>query len=190
MVVGLLIAAGVVIVVLVALLFLRPAGPPPAPPPPPAKVEAPPSPPKAAPQPAAPAPAPAPPAPEPPKPAPEAQAPNLKEHLTLVLNSMRDARLNKNIIELMNCYSATFPALEEKRRETLKAWELYDYTNMVYSIDEAQSLDPDNAVAKVTWYVDFRNRRTGEFLSATQNYQVRFAKELGLWRIRSLEEIE
>jgi len=107
-----------------------------------------------------------------------------------LLISMRDARLNKNIIQLMNCYSVTFPGLEAKRQETLKSWEIYDYTNMVFTIDETQSLDADNANAKVTWYVDFKNRRTGEFLSSTQSYQVRFAKELGQWRIRSLEEIE
>ena len=103
---------------------------------------------------------------------------------------MRAARLSKNIIQLMSCYSATFPDLEEKRTETLKSWENYDYTNLVFTLDEVQPLDADNAKAKITWYVDFKNRRTGELISSTQSYQVRFAKELGQWRIRSLEEIE
>jgi type IV secretory pathway VirB10-like protein len=192
--IGLLIAAGVIILVLLIVIFTRTETPSPPSPPAAPKAEAPappaapPAPPAAAPAPAPPAPAP--PAPAPPAPAPEAQAPGLKEQLQAVLANLRAARLNKDIIQLMNCFSLTLPDLEEKRRETLKAWENYDYTNMVFTIDEVQPLDADNANVKVTWYVDFKNRRTGELISSTQAFQVRFAKELGQWRIRSLEEIE
>jgi hypothetical protein len=110
--------------------------------------------------------------------------------LQAVLASMREARLSKNIIQLMNCYSVTFPDLEEKRRETLKSWENYDYTNMVFTIDELQPLDAENSKTTITWYVDFKNRRTGELVSSTQTFQVRFAKELGQWRIRAVDETE
>jgi len=175
--IGLLIGAGAIILILLIVLFTRTETPTPTPAPPAPKAEAP-APPAAA------------PAPAPPAPAPEAQTPSLKEQLQSVLANMREARLNKNIIQLMNCYSLTFPDLEEKRRETLKAWENYDYTNMVFTIDDVQPLDADNANATITWYVDFKNRRTGELVSSTQTFQVRFAKELGQWRIRSLEEIE
>ena len=156
--IGLLIGAGVIIVLLVILLFIRTSGPPPATPPPAPKAEAP-APPSPAPAPAPTVPAPAP--PPPPAPAPEAstpetQAPDLKGQLQIVLSNMREARLTKNIIQLMNCYSLTYPDLEGKRREALKAWEIYDYTNMVFTIDEMQPLDADNANAKVTWYVDLK----------------------------------
>jgi len=177
--VGLLIAAGVIILILLVVILTRTQTPSPPPPPTPPKAEAP-APPVAPPAPPAAAPA----------PAPETQAPNLKEQLQQVLANMRTARLNKDIVQLLNCYSLTFPDLEEKRRETLKSWENYDYTNMVFTIDEVQPLDADNATVKVTWYVDFRNRRTGELISSTQAFQVRFGKELGQWRIRSLEESE
>ncbi len=179
--IGVLIGVGVLIVIVLVLVLTRTETPtPPAPPAAPkaeapAPLAAPPTPPAAAPAPA---------------PSPEAQAPSLKQQLQVVLSNMREARLNKNIIQLMNCYSLTFPGLEEKRRETLKSWENYDYTNMVFTIDEMQPLDADNANAKVTWFVDLKNRRTGELVSSTQSFQVRFAKELGQWRIRSLQEIE
>src|SRR4030042_1339010 len=137
-----------------------------------------------------PAAAPTPRAPSHPAPPPAPQAPSLKEELQGALSTMREARLKKDIIQLMNCYSVTLPDLEEKRRETLKSWENYDYTNLVFTMDEIQPLGVDNANAKVTWYVDIKNRRTGELISSTQAYQVRFAKELGQWRIRSLEETE
>jgi hypothetical protein len=178
-VIGLLIAAGVIIVLLLILIFSRSSAPPPAAPPAPPKAEAP-----------APAPKAVAPAPTTQAPPPQPQPPSLKEQLQTVLTKMRAARLNKDIIQLMNCYSVTFPDLEDKRKETLQAWENYDYTNLVFTLDEVQPLDADNANAKVTWYVDIRNRRTGELISSTQSFQVRFAKELGQWRIRSLEEIE
>ena len=182
--IGLLIAAGVIIVILLVLLLTRTAAPPPGAPTVPPKAEAP-APPATPPAAKAVTPAPTPPA-QPPAP----QPPSLKEQLQKVLANMRAARLNKNIIELMNCYSVTYPDLEEKRKDTLQSWEDYDYTNLVFTLDEVQPLDADNAKAKVTWYVDVRNRRTGELISSTQTFDVRFAKELGQWRIRSVEEVE
>jgi hypothetical protein len=177
--IGLLVGAGVIILLLLILVFTRTEKPVPPIPQLPPKAEAP-APPAAPPAPPAAAPA----------PAPEAQPASLKEQLQGVLAKMREARLNKDIILLMNTYSLTFPDLDEKRRETLKAWENYDYTNMVFTVDEVQPLDADNANATVTWYVDLKNRRTGELISSTQTFKVRFAKELGQWRIRTLEETE
>ena len=57
-------------------------------------------------------------------------------------------------------------------------------------VDKIQPIDPDNAIAEVTWYMDTKNRRTQELSSSSQIFQVRFAKEQGKWRIRFLEEVE
>jgi hypothetical protein len=167
----LLAGAAVVIVFLLILLFTRgitPPGPTPTAVP---KAEAP---------------APAPTAPE----AAPAKAPDLKTQLTEVLSTMREGHLKKDINLYMSVYSPTFPGLEDKRRNALKSWENYDYTNLVYTIDEAQPLDADNVIARATWYIDIRNRRTSELSSIKQVFQVRFAKEMGQWRILSLEEIQ
>jgi len=171
--VGLLIAGGIIILVLLIMLFSRSS----------TQVQAPsPAAPKAA--------APAAPGATAPAPTPGAQPATVKDQIQAALSKMREARLNKDIALLMSCYSATFPDLEDKRTEAQKAWENYDYSNMVFTIDSIQPLDADNVKAKVTWYVDLKNRSTGELISATQTFQVRFAKELGQWRIRSLEESE
>ena len=58
------------------------------------------------------------------------------------------------------------------------------------TVDKIQPIDSDNAIATVTWYIDTKNRRTQDLSSTTQTFQVRFAKESGKWRIRSLEEVE
>jgi hypothetical protein len=167
---------------LLILLFTRGTSTPPAPAPAP-KVEAP-----------APAPPAAPPAPsQPATPAPDPVAPaetTLKEQLQKELSILREAQLRKDIVQFMSIYSLTYPGLEDKRAGTLKNWDRFDFTNLVFTVDKIQSIDPDNTIAWVTWYMDTRNRRTNNMSSGSQTFQVRFAKELGKWRIRSLEETE
>jgi uncharacterized Zn finger protein (UPF0148 family) len=177
---GVLVGAGVLIIILLFLLFTRGT----APPPPPATA------PKAeAPAPKAETPAVTPGQPAAPAPAAPA-AEGLKEQLQKELSILREAQLHKDIIQFMSVYSLTYPELDDKRASTLKAWENYDFTNLVFTVDKIQSIDADNAIAWVTWYIDTKNRRTHDLSSTTQTFQVRFAKELGKWRIRSLEEVE
>jgi hypothetical protein len=178
---GALIGAGVVIVILLAILMTRTAPPPPPGPPPVAEApKAPPPPPAAVTE--------APP-PKPPE-APPAPVPDLRGELLNVLNSMKDGHLRKDIVLYMSAFSLTYPELDEKRRSTLKSWDNFDYLNLVFTLDDIQPLDADNVVAKATWYIDARNRRTQELSSAKQTYEIRFAKEQGKWRIRSLKELE
>lgn len=183
--IGLLVGTGIVILVLLVLLFSRGTAPPP--PPPPAPKAAAPTPAPAVPAPTTPAtPAPAAPAPQPPPPA----AADLKDQLQSVLSTLREAQMHKDIVQFMSVYSLTYPHLDTKRADTLKAWEDFDFTNLVFTVDKVQAIDPDNAMAWVTWYIDTKNRRTQQLSNYTQTYQVRFAKEMGKWRIRALEEVE
>jgi hypothetical protein len=177
---GVLVGAGILVIILLILLFTRGTSTPPAPAPAP-KAEAP-APPAATATPAAPAT----PAPEP---APSAEA-VLKDQLQKELSVLREAQLRKDIVLFMGVYSLTYPELDDKRATTLQAWENFDFTNLVFTVDKVQSIDPDNAIASVTWYMDTKNRRTQELSSGSQSFQVRFAKEQGKWRIRSLEEAE
>jgi hypothetical protein len=166
--IGLLVGTGIVIIILLILLFSRGTPTPPAPSPVP-KAEAPTT------------------------PAPEqapAAVPELKEQLQSVLSTLREAQMHKDIVQFMSVYSLTFPQLDDKRADALKAWENFDFTNLVFTVDKVQVLDPDNVIAWVTWYIDTRNRRTQGLASYTQSYQVLFAQEMGKWRIRSLEEVE
>jgi hypothetical protein len=184
--IGLLVGAGLIIIILLILLFSRGTSTPPAPAPAP-KVEAP------APAPQAPATKAEAPAPAPAAPATEAAPPaaaDLKGQLQSVLSTIREAQLHKDIVQFMSVYSLTYPELDDKRAKTLKSWEHFDYTNLVFTVDKLQPIDPDNALAWVTWYVDTKNRRTQDLSSNSQTYQVRFAKEMGQWRIRSLQEAE
>ena len=177
---GVLVGAGILVIILLILLFTRGASTPPAPAPAP-KAEAPAT--------APPAVTATPAAPATPAPAPAAEA-GLKEQLQKELSILREAQLRKDIVLFMSVYSLTYPELDDKRASTLKAWEGFDFTNLVFTVDKIQSIDPDNAIAWVTWYMDTKNRQTQELSNSSQTFQVRFAKELGKWRIRSLEEVE
>jgi hypothetical protein len=179
---GVLVGAVILVVILLILLFSRGTSTPPAPVPAP-KAEAP------APAPPAATLAPAKPAAPAPEPAPPAEA-SLQEQLQKELAILREAQMRKDIVLFMSVYSLTYPELDNKRATTLKAWESFDFTNLVFTINKIQVIDPDNAIAWVTWYMDTKNRQTQDLLSSTQTFQVRFAKELGKWRIRSLQEAE
>jgi hypothetical protein len=172
-VLGSLAVAGIVIIFLLILLFSR-TSPPPAPP-----VAAPPV--------ASPAPTPP---PAVPAPAPAAPAADLKEELQGVLSTLRDAQMKKNITQFMGVYSNTLPNYDQKRKDALEAWQNFDYATLVFTVDKVQAIDPNNALAWVTWYMDIHNRNTQELASATQTYQARFVKEMGNWRIRELKEVQ
>lgn len=173
-VLGLLAAAGVLILILLILLFLR--GAPPSPPAPGVA-------------PKAEAPAPAVSAPEPAAP-PGAPTAALKDQLLSVLSNLREAHLKKDINLYLSCYSKSFPDLDEKRKNTLAAWNAYDYSGVAFTLDEIQPVDPDNVNARATWYIDAQNRRTQEMSIVKQVYKIKFTKESGKWLIRSLEEVD
>jgi hypothetical protein len=165
---ALLVAAGVIIVVLLVLLLrggapLPPVSVTPAPP-------------------AAPG--------GPPVPEGQAPAPGLREELQKLLSTLREAQLNKDSSKFLSCYSVSFPELDQKRRDTLASWANYDYTGLVYTIEEIRPIDANSATAQVSWYIDAKNLKTKEISSFIQTYQVRFVRESGQWRIRSLEEVE
>lgn len=163
-VMGLLIGVGVIMAILLILLFTRITPPPPGA----LKAEAPAS----------------------PGPTAPSSATAVKDQLQSLLASMREAHLKKDLVQYMNCYSLTFPDRDAKRQDTSKSWNNYDYLNLVFTLDEVQPLDAENASARATWSIDTRDRRTKELDSTKQVYRIRFAKELGNWRICSLKELE
>jgi double zinc ribbon protein len=159
---GALAGAGIIIILLLIVIFSR-IGTSPAPP-------------------GAPSPAP------PTLATPGAPAQTLTAQLEAVLATLRNAQLQKNISDFMSVYSQSFPTYDLKRQDTLKYWEGYDFTNLVFTVDKVQAIDPDHALASVIWYLDVRNRETKELSSSTQRFQVKFVKEKGNWRIIDLNE--
>ncbi len=165
-VIGALAGAGIIIILLLIVIFSR-TGTTPAPPatPPVAESQAPPT-----------------------LAAPGAPAADLTGQLEAVLSTLRNAQLQKNINSFMGVYSPSLPAYDGKRQETLKYWEGYDFTNLVFTVEKAWPIDADHALARVIWYADVRNRETKELASSTLRYQVQFVKEKGNWLISNIKE--
>ena len=108
--------------------------------------------------------------PAPPAPATAgAPAEDLKGQLEAVLSALRQAQLQKNI-------------------NAVKSWEGYDFTKLGFKVDKVQAIDSDHALAWVTWYLEFRDRKTRELSSGIQRFQVQFVKEEGNWRISDLQK--
>lgn len=113
----------------------------------------------------------------------------LQEQLGQVLGALREAQIHKDINRFMECYAAVFPKREEKRQEALKVWTEFDFTAMFFYLEEVKPGGPEAAQARVTWDLQVQDKRTQEYLTATQTFLVDFAKEPRGWRIRSLQEM-
>jgi|GEM_PF-5091526 len=120
--------------------------------------------------------------------APASEA-GLPEQLARVLGTLREAQVNKDLSLLMSCYATDFPERSQKIREMANAWQDFDFTAMFFSLEDLQPQGVAGARAKIVWDIQVQDRRTQEFLTATQTFRVEFVKEQGAWRIRSLEEV-
>ena len=113
----------------------------------------------------------------------------LKKQLEELLQNMREAQLKKDLEQYLNFYSPNFPALDKKRQATTKNWELYDYLDLEYKIDEVKLLITGNASALVTWKIKYQIQGSEEIKNITQEFKILFSNESDKWRINKLELI-
>jgi len=177
---GAAVAAAAVLLLVVVLQLTRSSSPPPSPPAPAPAVT--PAVPPAAKEAAKPAEA------EPAKPAPAADA--LRRELEKVLNNVKEANLQKDIVLYMSCLSYVYPQLDKKRQEVLKTWEKFDFKKMAFNMSKVQDLGSDDALAVVSWSTLTQNLTTKDMQPNDFQYQVWFAKELGQWKIKKIEDLE
>lgn len=119
--------------------------------------------------------------------APEA-VPVLKPQLEEVLAGLREANLKKDITRFMSLYAPTFPKLDQKRQETLKIWEAYDYLSLTYKIDDIKPIGADSVTARITWQGKIKARGTNNLKEADLAYRVTFTRESDKWLIQALEK--
>jgi hypothetical protein len=115
---------------------------------------------------------------------------SLQAELEEVLNKIKEANLNKNILLFMDTLSVLYPQLEKKRQEVLKTWENFDFKGMAYTIKKIQESNSGNAVAEVNWRTSTQNLTTKDLRTDDFQYRVWFAKELGQWKIKKIEELQ
>lgn len=109
----------------------------------------------------------------------------LKAELEAVLARLTVANEKKDLSQLLSVYDLAFPGLVRKTEEISRTWAIYDYRSIRFHIEEISSPSPNDALARVIWEVETRNRSTQEIKNFTITYQVRFTKALGQWRIKA-----
>ena len=107
----------------------------------------------------------------------------LKAELGAVLARLTEANEKKDLSQLLNVYDPAFPELVRKAEEISRTWTIYDYRSIRFHIGEVISPSPNEALARVIWEVETRNRATQQVNNFTIAYQVRFTKAQGQWRI-------
>ena len=127
----------------------------------------------------------------PPPPSTEAKpSAALETELSAVLAKLAEANQKKDLQQLMNLYSPSFPDLQQKTQEISRSWAAYDYLNLSFKLTEIASPTPESASARVTWAAKTRQRQTREIKDTTKTYLVRFTRSSGQWRIQSLNKVE
>jgi len=113
----------------------------------------------------------------------------LKKELEELLQNMRDAQLKKDLDQYLNYYSLNFPALDKKRQAIAKNWEIYDYLDLEYKIEEVKLLITGNASVLVNWKIRYQIKGSEEIKNITQQFKILFSNESDKWRINKLELI-
>jgi RNA polymerase subunit RPABC4/transcription elongation factor Spt4 len=106
------------------------------------------------------------------------------ENIRVLLETIRQANLTKNIDLFMSCYSAAF----KDREETFETWENFNYLHLSY--DLKRSSISDNAVnAKVEWRIKFSPKAGGPAQESQTVLDVTFKKEDDGWKIKEVKTL-
>jgi len=119
----------------------------------------------------------------PPAPADKA-APQLKTALQGVLLTLRDAMVQKDFDKYVSVYARNI-----RGNNMVRSWDRYDTLKLEVAVDKVTSIDPDNAIAAVTWQAKTKDQRTGEVSSRTSQEEIRFTRKQGKWFILPDEDV-
>lgn len=120
-------------------------------------------------------------------PAAKAAAPtvvDLKTSLQSVLYTLRDAILQKDFDKYVSVYARNI-----RGNQMVRYWDRYDTLKKEVAIDKIEVIDPNNAVAMVTWHSKTRDLRTGKVSSDTDSERIMFTRKNGKWLILPDEDM-
>jgi hypothetical protein len=106
---------------------------------------------------------------------------SLQAEVEEILNRIKEANLQKNILLYMGTLSARYPQIDKKRQEISKTYEKFDFKQMGFTVNKLQVIDSDTAIAEVKWSSMAQNLTTRDMRSDDFYYRIRLAKELGQW---------
>jgi len=110
------------------------------------------------------------------------------EKISSLFENIRQANLQNNIDLFMSCFSRDFNGMEEKRRDTLKMWENYNYLNLSYHLKK-QTVSGDTANVTLEWLVRTSQRTGGKPQDGRTVLDVTLKREEGLWKIKEIKTV-
>jgi hypothetical protein len=111
-----------------------------------------------------------------------------KEEMEEVLFNLRKGQEAKDLTLYMSCFSPSYPNLDKKREDTLKSWQTFEFSQMLFNIEDIREVAPDSHIALVTWDIEARNLNNQKVTKSSQQYKVWFIKDAGKRLIKSLEK--
>ena len=120
-------------------------------------------------------------------PAAKAAAPtvvDLRTPLQNVLNTLRDAILQKDFDKYVSVYARNI-----RGNQMVRYWDRYDTLKKEVAIDKIEVIDLNNAVAMVTCRTKTKDLRTGKVSSDTDSERIMFTRKNGKWLILPDEDM-
>lgn len=107
------------------------------------------------------------------------------KQISILLETIRHANLQKDIDLFMSCYSSTFKDRESKRKSTLENWKSFNYLDLSYDLKN-HSLSEDKASIRVEWTIRFTSKPDGQPKVSKTLLDVTLKKEGGRWKIKEI----
>lgn len=103
-----------------------------------------------------------------------------------VFEDFRRANLQKNIDLFMSCFSGDFDGTEQKRKDTLKIWEMFTYYDLSYEMKK-QKIVENAADVRLEWVSKTSERASGKFRNDRTLLDVTLKREWDAWKIKEIK---
>jgi hypothetical protein len=103
-----------------------------------------------------------------------------------VFEDFRRANLQKNIDLFMSCFSGDFDGTEQKRKDTLKMWEMFTNYELSYDLKK-QKIVGDAADVRLEWVSKTSERVSGKFRNDRTFLDVTLKREGDAWKIKEIK---
>jgi len=110
------------------------------------------------------------------------------EKIRFVFEDFRRANLQKNIDLFMSCFSGDFDDTEQKRKDTLKMWEMFTYYDLSYELKK-QKIVGNAADVRLEWVSKTSERASGKFRNDRTLLNLTLKREKDAWKIKEIEPV-
>lgn len=105
-----------------------------------------------------------------------------------VFEDFRRANLQKNIDLFMSCFSGDFDDTEQKRKDTLKMWEMFTYYDLSYELKK-QKIVGNAADVRLEWVSKTSERVGGKPHNGRTLLDVTLKREGDAWKIKGIKPV-